>query len=99
MVVGTKTRRQAALALTMPVAGSNRADPLRAAGTECCLLLDDRLNGRSNPLPHQVLERPFSPHRTPAIAFDSVILRHPPPSGCELGSTRRIMTLLSFSTN
>ncbi|HKN00881.1 MAG TPA: hypothetical protein VJX23_10225, partial [Candidatus Binataceae bacterium] len=42
---------------------------------------------------------PFSSLQTPAIAFHSVILRHPPPSGCELGTTRRIMTLFYFSTN
>src|SRR5216684_81505 len=37
-----------------------------------------------NPLPHQLLERPFSTHQTPAIRLHGVILRHPPPSGCEL---------------
>src|SRR5208282_1708440 len=62
-------------------------------------LVDDGLDGRRNPLPHQLLEAPFSSLQTPAIAFHSVILRHPPPSGCELGTTRRIMTLFYFSTN
>src|SRR5437899_11634719 len=38
----------------------------------------------------------FSTHQTPAIALHGVILRHPPPSGRELGSTRRILTPSHF---
>ena len=50
--------------------------------------------------PHQLLERPFSTHQTPASALHGVIPRHPPPSGRELGSTRRIFDAqLTFSTN
>src|SRR5208282_2064918 len=96
-----QTRCQRALALPVPVTSANRTDPLRpgCAQRRLQFLVDDGLDGRPNPLPHQLLEAPFSSLQTPAIAFHSVILRHPPPSGCELGTTRRIMTLFYFSTN
>src|SRR5208282_1733820 len=90
-----------ALALPVPVTSANRTDPLRpgCAQRRLQFLVDDGLDGRRNPQQHQLLEAPFSSIQPPAIAFHSVILRHPPPSGCELGTTRRIMTLFYFSTN
>jgi hypothetical protein len=96
-----KPSRQRSLTLAVSVASSNRADTLRWCRTRRALqlLIDDGLDRRPNPLPHQLLERPFSTHRTPAIALRGVILRHPSPSGRELGSTRRILTPFHFSTN
>src|ERR1022692_1636464 len=47
-------------------------------------LLDDALDGATDPLPHQLLERAFPLPPKTAIAFHGVILRHPPPSGREL---------------
>ena len=72
-----QARRQRSLALAMPVAGANRADPLRAACDQRRLqfFIDQRLDRGPNPLSHQLLERPVSPPQTPAIALHSVILR------------------------
>src|SRR6202022_3989629 len=93
-----KAGRQRSQALAVSVASSNRANALRWGCTQRALqfLIAEGLDGRPNPLPHQLLERPFSTHQTPAIALHGVILRHPPPSGRELGSTRRILTRSHF---
>jgi hypothetical protein len=83
------------------VASSNRTHPLRWGRTQRTLqfLIDDGLDGRPNPLPHLLLERPFSTHQTPAIALHGIILRHPPPSGREWAQLAGSWRLLTFSTN
>jgi hypothetical protein len=67
-------------------ASSNRANSLRSGSAQrrFQLLIDDGLDGRLNPLPHQLLERSFPLPSTPATALHGVILRHAPPSGREL---------------
>src|ERR1700674_4790593 len=77
---------QRACALAVPVASSNRTDPLRWCRAQRALqfLIDDGLDGGPNPLPHQLLERAFSWPPAPAIRLHGVILRRPPPSGREL---------------
>src|SRR5574340_92586 len=72
------------MAVTIP--GALFTDSRRTGRTQRFIqfLLDDDLDAASNPLPHQFFQRPFSLPSAPAIPLHGVILRHPPPSGCEL---------------
>ena len=70
----------------MPIPNSNRTAALRSCRAQRGhqFLLDDALDGGTDPLPHQLLERAFPLPLKTAIAFHGVILRHPPPSGRDL---------------